>query len=82
LKRIFTRFFTRFFTGILAGILKSILKAILKSFFKGIKQASPNDFTLQLHHDFLLQVINIILNGIFIGIIGLFSLILSRFFSR
>jgi len=45
----------------------------MKSILKGINQASPNDFTPQLHHDFLLQVINIILNGILKGIIGLFS---------
>jgi hypothetical protein len=53
--------------------MKSIFKAILKSFFKGINQASSNDFTPQLHHHFYLWVINIILNGILKGIIGFFS---------
>ena len=61
--------------------MKSIFKAILKSFFKGINQASSNDFTPQLHHHFYLWVINIILNGILKGIIngivGFFSLIIG-----
>jgi len=53
------------------------LKSILESFFKGINQASPNDFTPQLHHHFHLWVINIILNGIFNGIIVVSLLVID-----
>jgi hypothetical protein len=55
--------------GFFEGFMKRIIESISKSFFKGINQASPNDFTPQLHHHFHLWVINIILNGIIKGII-------------
>ena len=55
--------------GFFEGFIKRIIESISKSFFKGINQASPNDFTPQLHHHFHLWVINIILNGIIKGII-------------
>ncbi len=37
--------------GFFEGFIKRIIESISKSFFKGINQASPNDFTPQLHHD-------------------------------
>jgi len=61
--------FTVIIKGFFEGFIKRIIESISKSFFKGINQASPNDFTPQLHHHFHLWVINIILNGIIKGII-------------
>jgi hypothetical protein len=61
--------FTVIIKGFFEGFIKRIIESISKSFFKGINQASPNDFTPQLHHHFHLCVINIILNGILKGII-------------
>ena len=61
--------FTVIIKGFFEGFIKRIIESIFKRFFKGMNQASPNDFTPQLHHHFHLWVINIILNGIIKGII-------------
>jgi hypothetical protein len=61
--------FTVIIKGFFEGFIKRIIESIFKRFFKGMNQASPNDFTPQLHDHFHLWVINIILNGILKGII-------------